>query len=75
MGFSLPGTNMGCRRPISPGYQTLLTRQLVFELVGNRTVAEKLTIRVWADRSAFQASGHQVTEGSLLIDAPEILRK
>jgi hypothetical protein len=52
-----------------------LTRQLVFELTDNRTTAEKLTIRVWADRSAFQASGHQVTEGSLLIDAPEILRK
>ena len=52
-----------------------LTRQLVFELTGNRTTAEKLTIRVWADRSAFQASGQPVTEGSLLIDGPEILRK
>ncbi|HMI62215.1 MAG TPA: hypothetical protein VK518_14950 [Puia sp.] len=52
-----------------------LTRQLVFELTNNRTAAEKLTIRVWADRPAFLASGHPVTEGSLLIDAPEILRK
>jgi hypothetical protein len=52
-----------------------LTRQLVFELTDNRTTAEKLTIRVWADRSAFQASGHQVREGSLVIDAPAILRK
>ena len=52
-----------------------LTRQLVFELTGNRTAAEKLTVRIWADRSAFQVSGHSVTEGSLLIDGPEILRK
>ena len=52
-----------------------LIRQLVFELTGNRSIAEKLTIRVWADRSAFQASGHPVTEESLLVDAPEILRK
>jgi len=52
-----------------------LTRQLVFESTGNRSVAEKLTIRVWADRQAFQASGNPVTEGSLLIDTPVILRK
>lgn len=52
-----------------------LTRQLVFELTGNRATAEKLTVRVWADRSAFQAKGQPVAEGGLLIDAPEILRK
>jgi hypothetical protein len=58
-----------------PWVPDALTRQLVFESTGNRSVAEKLTIRIWADRQAFQASRNPVTEGSLLIDAPAILRK
>ncbi|HTI90101.1 MAG TPA: hypothetical protein VL727_05900 [Puia sp.] len=53
----------------------VLARQLVFELTGNRSVAEKLTVRVWVNRSAFQASGSPGTEGSLVIDASAILHK
>lgn len=53
----------------------MLTRQLVFESTGNRSVAERLTIRVWADRLTYQASGLPGGEGNLLIDAPAILRK
>ncbi|HEY4290582.1 MAG TPA: hypothetical protein VGN00_25955 [Puia sp.] len=58
-----------------PWVPEFLTRQVIFELTGNRTIAEKLTIRVWVDRSAFRASGNPVTQGSLLIDAPAILQK
>jgi len=50
-----------------------VTRQLVFEKTANRALAEKLKIRVWVDRKAWQAAGQQETKGGLLIDAPAIL--
>ena len=52
-----------------------LVRQLVFEFTGNRSVAEKLTVRVWVNRASFQASGSPGTEGSMVIDVPAILQK
>jgi len=50
-----------------------VTRQLVFEKTGNRALAERLTIRSWVSREAFNASGQQGGSGNLLIDAPAIL--
>jgi hypothetical protein len=48
-------------------------RQLVFEKTGNRALAEKLNIRVWVSRQAFEASGQHGGPEALLIDAPAIL--
>jgi len=50
-----------------------LTRQLVFEKTGSRSVAEKLAVRVWVDGQAYRASGVQGGAANLLIDAPAIL--
>ena len=50
-----------------------VTRQLVYERTGSRAVAEKLQIRVWASRQAWQTFGLQETKGELLIDAPALL--
>ncbi|MBS1606803.1 MAG: hypothetical protein JST42_29370, partial [Bacteroidetes bacterium] len=47
-----------------------LTRQLVFEKTGDRSLAEGLNIRTWVDQGAYKNSGQK---GGLLIDAPAIL--
>lgn len=51
------------------------TRQLVFEKIGDRKAAEKLSIKVWSDRKTWEASGQPASSGHLVIDVPALLRQ
>lgn len=50
-----------------------LSRQLVFELTGNRAVAEALNIQQWPDRTSFENSGAVTDSNTMVIDMPAII--
>jgi hypothetical protein len=52
-----------------------IVRQLIFERTGDRALAEKLIVRVWTNRQAWQAAGEQQAADGLLIDVPAMLRE
>jgi hypothetical protein len=50
-----------------------LTKQLIYELTGNRKEAAALVVNHWPDKESFIRSGATVSENTLLIDVPAII--
>jgi hypothetical protein len=51
-----------------------LSRQLVFEITGNRTLAQSLIVKHWPDRESYLRSGTTINNNTLLIDMPAIIK-
>jgi hypothetical protein len=51
-----------------------LSRQLVFEISGNRALANALVIKHWPDKESFLRSGETINNNTLLIDMPAIIK-
>jgi hypothetical protein len=51
-----------------------LSRQLVFEITGNRALAGALNFKQWSDRESFASSGAAIDSNTLLIDMPAIIK-
>lgn len=50
-----------------------LIKQLVFEQTGNRQTAEKLIVKSWVDKAAFENAADTTSKGVLLIDMEEMI--
>ena len=52
-----------------------LVKQIVFEKTGDRSVAEKITVKNWLGQEAFIKSAVPVTPNILVVDAPGIINQ
>ena len=52
----------------------VLVRQLIFEKTGDRSTAEKISVKSWQDKSAWLGSPHSSSPETLVIDVEDILR-
>jgi len=50
-------------------------KQLIFEKTGDRRLAEKITVKSWANKAAFENSGVIIPQGGLLIDMEAMLAR
>jgi hypothetical protein len=50
------------------------TRQVVFEKTGDRSIAEKLTIKQWPDKKRFLDSSFKTSSNTMLIDVEQIMK-
>jgi hypothetical protein len=50
-----------------------LTKQLVYEVTGDRKQAVQLVVKHWAGKDAYLRSGEVITNTTLLVDVPAIM--
>ncbi|HEY9364960.1 MAG TPA: hypothetical protein VIQ00_16975 [Chitinophagaceae bacterium] len=50
------------------------TRQVIFEITGSRSAAEKIVIKHWLGEKEFNNAAEKILPGTLIIDAEEIIK-